>query len=105
MTNWAGDLIALARKEQRLSQRELARRAHTSQAAIAAYESGKREPTVPTLQRIIQAAGLDLRMRLEVRDAHDEWLRTYESRLPSEVVEKVRRRDAELSERVAELSS
>ena len=49
--------IRTARERARLSKRELARRAHTSPAAIVAYESGTREPSLPTLQRILSAAG------------------------------------------------
>ncbi|MDQ4124585.1 MAG: helix-turn-helix domain-containing protein, partial [Actinomycetota bacterium] len=45
MGTWAGDLIKIARSDAKLSQRELARRAGTSQAALSAYESGKKSPT------------------------------------------------------------
>ena len=53
----AAGAVKLARIRARLSKRELARRAHTSPAAIVQYESGRRAPTYPTLQRIIGAAG------------------------------------------------
>ena len=96
MTNWAGNLIRMARHEKGLSQRDLARRGRTSQAAIAAYESGRRSPTLETLARIIRGAGLDLRIRLEKQDDHDQWLARYEAGLPAEVVEAWRRRDREL---------
>lgn len=43
-----------------MSQTELARRADTTQSAISAYESGRREPTVPTLERLLAASGADL---------------------------------------------
>jgi transcriptional regulator with XRE-family HTH domain len=99
MANWAGNLIGLARKESGLTQRDLARRAGTSQAAIAAYEAGKRSPTLDTLARIVRAAGKDLRIRLEAADDHDEWLARYEASLPADVVQEWRRRDSELVER------
>ncbi|MFN2595527.1 MAG: helix-turn-helix transcriptional regulator [Actinomycetota bacterium] len=82
MSSWAGNLIFLARKESGLSQRELARKAGTSQAAIAAYESGKRSPTLETLARIVRAAGQDLRIQVVPNDSHDEVLAEYESSLP-----------------------
>lgn len=53
----AARAIRTARERAGLSKRELARRARTSAAAIVAYESGTREPTVPTLRRILSAAG------------------------------------------------
>ena len=38
----------------------MARRAGTSQPVISAYEHGRRDPTVATLRRMIEAAGEDL---------------------------------------------
>jgi transcriptional regulator with XRE-family HTH domain len=40
-----------------LTQRQLADLAGTSQSAIAAYESGEREPTLPVLERMVRASG------------------------------------------------
>jgi uncharacterized protein len=54
--------IRHAREEARLSQRELARRARTSPAAISFYESGAREPSYGTLTRIVEAAGFEPRL-------------------------------------------
>ena len=99
ISTWAGNLIVLARKERGLSQRELANRAGTSQAAIAAYESGRRSPSLETLARIVRAAGLDLRIQLAPADSHDEWLALYERSLPAEVVTASRRRDRALIDR------
>jgi uncharacterized protein len=53
----AAGAIRAAREQAGLSKRELARRAHTSPAAIVAYESGAREPSLPTLSRILTATG------------------------------------------------
>jgi len=74
MRGLGGSLILDARIQAGISQRELARRAHTSAAAINAYEGGRRNPTVSKLQEILLAAGFDLRVRLEPHDAHDEVL-------------------------------
>jgi transcriptional regulator with XRE-family HTH domain len=100
-SSWAGNLIRVARRRQRLSQRELAQRAGTSQAAISAYEAGRRSPTIETLARIVRATGLDLRMALAERDDHDEWLARYEASLPRGVVQEMRRTDAELARAAA----
>ncbi len=53
----AASTIQTAREHAGLSKRELARRAHTSPAAIVAYESGTRDPAVGTLARIVAATG------------------------------------------------
>lgn len=47
-----------------LTQRDLARRAGTSQPAIARLEHGRASPTVATLQRLARAAGFELRVEL-----------------------------------------
>jgi len=91
MSSWAGNLIKVARLKSGLSQRELARRARTSQSTIATYEAGRKEPTLPTLARIVAAAGLDLRIRLTPHGDHDEWIRGYERRLPPKTRERARR--------------
>ncbi len=50
-------LIHAARAAAGLTQAELARRAGTSQPAIARYERGASSPSVVTLERILAAAG------------------------------------------------
>ena len=76
-----------ARRRAGLTQRELARRAGTSQSAIARYERARAVPDLETLFRIVRACGLDLRIRLEPLDDHDDALidaaltRTVEERL------------------------
>lgn len=64
----AGTLIRLARIQKGLTQREVAERAGTSQSAIAAYERGHKSPNFDTLVRIIQAMGLDVKIRLTEPD-------------------------------------
>src|SRR6476659_4377332 len=53
----AAAALRRARLAAGLSLRELAQRAHTSHATIAAYESGRTVPRVDTLDRLLQAAG------------------------------------------------
>lgn len=74
----AGNLLLLARQQAGLSQRELAERAGVTQSEIARIESGKREPSIPTIQRILAGAGLELRFRLMPRDDHDQVLNARE---------------------------
>jgi transcriptional regulator with XRE-family HTH domain len=73
----AGDLIRLARVKAGLSQAAVAERAGVAQSLISAYENGRRQPTVPTLCRLVEAAGFDLRVRLDEPDvqslAAEEW--------------------------------
>jgi transcriptional regulator with XRE-family HTH domain len=58
------ETITQARMRLGVSKRELARRAHTSPAAIVEYESGRRSPTVDTLSRLIDACGLGYKITL-----------------------------------------
>ena len=96
MSSWAGNLIKLARRDGGLSQRELARRGDTSQAAIVAYESGKRSPTLETLVRIVRAAGQDLRIQVVAYDDHDDAMAAYEASLPAETRAALERERARL---------
>lgn len=59
------ELLRRTRREAGLTQAELARRAGISQPVVAAYESGRRQPTVPMLRKLLAAAGrqLDLQTR------------------------------------------
>ena len=50
-------MIRQARRRACLSQTELARRAGVAQSVISAYESGRREPGLPTLTKLIEATG------------------------------------------------
>jgi len=56
----AAALLATVRREAGLTQAELARRAKTSQAMVARYETGAASPTVRTLARLLRAAGREL---------------------------------------------
>jgi transcriptional regulator with XRE-family HTH domain len=47
---------------------------------ISAYERDRRQPTLPTLLRLLEAAGFDLRMKLVPHDPHDEILAGLESK-------------------------
>jgi transcriptional regulator with XRE-family HTH domain len=70
----ASAFLQLARLEAGLSQRKLAERAGVAQSEIARIESGKREPSIPVLQKILAGTGMELRFRLEKLDEHDRVL-------------------------------
>jgi transcriptional regulator with XRE-family HTH domain len=61
----AAALLLAVRTESGLSQRELAARAGTSGATVAAYELGTKEPRLSTLGRLVEAAGMRLELRYE----------------------------------------
>jgi uncharacterized protein len=60
----AGALLRQARKRADLSQVDLAARAGVTQSVISAYESGQRQPSLPTLTRLVDAAGFELTVGL-----------------------------------------
>jgi predicted transcriptional regulator len=62
-----------ARTMAGLTQRELARRADTSQSVVARIESGVTDPSTATLTRLLAAAGFEIRADLSpspVLDTH-----------------------------------
>lgn len=61
----AGELVRTARQRAGLSQRQLAELAGTSQSAVAAVESGRKQPSVATLNRWLSAAGCRLALESE----------------------------------------
>ena len=71
---YVGRLLRRARARAALSQRELARRAGTAQSVVARIERGQSSPTWATLQRLLEAAGCELRAAVGERGsraAHD----------------------------------
>jgi uncharacterized protein len=60
----AGALLRQARKRAGLSQVDLATRAAVTQSVISAYESGQRQPSLPALTRLVDAAGFELTLGL-----------------------------------------
>ncbi len=64
-TETSGSLLREARKRARLSQTDVARRAHIAQSVVSAYESDRREPGLSTLGRLVAATGHRLVLGLE----------------------------------------
>jgi transcriptional regulator with XRE-family HTH domain len=76
-----------------LSQRDLARRAGTSQPAIARYERGSATPSWETLQRLATACGRWLKMNTgAIPEQHDvELAETLLELTPEERLQALRR--------------
>jgi len=77
----AASLLLSARTRLGLSQTAFAELLGIAQPTLSAYESGRRQPTLPTLLRLLARAGLDLRMELADQDRHDEILAEWERSL------------------------
>jgi transcriptional regulator with XRE-family HTH domain len=61
----AADVLWRSRHAAGLTQSQLAELAGTSQSAIAAYESGTRQPTLPVLVRMVEASGHVVRVTVD----------------------------------------
>ncbi|HEU4907010.1 MAG TPA: helix-turn-helix domain-containing protein [Solirubrobacterales bacterium] len=68
----ASTLVSNTRKRHGLSQRSLALRAGTDQAAISRIERGEVSPTVETVERLLAAMGETLRIESERFEAHHD---------------------------------
>jgi transcriptional regulator with XRE-family HTH domain len=70
-------LLREARDRAGLSQRELARRAGTTQSVVARIEAGTGKPNVATLERLYAAAGFELQLGLQPIAASDPMIEAY----------------------------
>ena len=86
----AGALLKSARGRLGLSQHAFADLAGIAQPTLSAYESGRRQPTLPTLLKLLAKAGLELRIQLAERDDHDDVLAEWERSLSAEVRARLR---------------
>ncbi|WP_369974518.1 helix-turn-helix domain-containing protein [Nocardiopsis sp. FIRDI 009] len=68
------ETVRLRRGELGWSQSELGRRAGMPQSSVARFEHGGTQPTLPTLERLAEALGLVLRVRMEDPEARDHGL-------------------------------
>lgn len=69
----AGILLVSARRRLGLSQTEFAALVGVAQPTVSAYESGRRQPTLPTLLRLLRRAGFELRTELTVEVQGPSW--------------------------------
>ncbi len=67
----ARSLLRSARARLGLSQTRFADVLGIAQPTLSAYDSWRRQPTLPTLLRMLNRAGLDLRLELVERDDHE----------------------------------
>ena len=58
-------ILRRARAASGLSLRALAERAGTSHSTVADYEAGRKVPSIPTLERLLRAAGFRLSVYVE----------------------------------------
>ena len=93
----AGNLLRLARIRRHLTQRQLAAAAGVSPSTIGRIESGAVQPSLPMLAKLLAAVDLDLRIRLEEYDDHDDVLDRLAERFPERQVKAEASRDAILS--------
>jgi len=80
----AGNLLRLARQQRSWSQRQLADAAGVPVSTVARIESGARQPSLVTISRLLAAADLELRVRVEAYDDHDDVLDARRAALTSE---------------------
>ena len=88
----AGSLLISARLRSALSQTAFADLIGVAQPTLSAYESGKRQPTLPTLLGLLANAGFDLRFEIVASDGHDEVLAEWEQSLDDATRDRLRRR-------------
>lgn len=68
----AGELLREARRKAGLTQRQAAAAAGVAQPTLARVESGRQQPTLPTLERLLAGTGHRLVVELEaLPDPHD----------------------------------
>lgn len=71
---WAGNLLRSARAKAGVSQAQLAVLAGVPRSTVERIEAGARQPSLITLSRLLAAVGLEMRIRLEDYDDHDDVL-------------------------------
>ena len=69
MASDAAAVLREARLRAGMSQAELARRAKVAQPVISAYETGRREPGLAMLAKLVEASGHRLRLELVAEPA------------------------------------
>ncbi|MGH3676164.1 MAG: helix-turn-helix transcriptional regulator [Mycobacterium sp.] len=77
---WAGNVLRVVRAKAGLTQRQLAEKAGVPYSTIAKIESGNRQPTHPTMAKILAAVDLSVSTQLVPYDDHDDVLWVQEQR-------------------------
>jgi transcriptional regulator with XRE-family HTH domain len=68
----AAELLRSARENAGLSQAEFAARVGVPRTMVSAYERGVRQATLPTLQRLLRAAGYEVQLVLVPTEGADD---------------------------------
>jgi len=97
----AGALLRLARLRLGLSQTTFADLVGIGQPSLSAYESGRRQPSLPTLLGLLHRAGLELRLELVESDDHDRVLAEWEQTLDHATRQRLRTQGYRLASDVA----
>lgn len=71
---WAGNLLRSARVKKGISQAQLAKLAGVPRSTVERIEAGTRQPSLVTLSRLLAAVDLEMRIRLDDYDDHDDVL-------------------------------
>lgn len=79
---WAGNLLRSARAKKGVSQAQLAELAGVPRSTVERIEAGTRQPSLITLSKLLAAIDLEMRIRLEDYDNHDDVLDTTYAALP-----------------------
>jgi transcriptional regulator with XRE-family HTH domain len=87
----AGNLLKLARLRRGLSQRQLAELAGVPQSTVARIETYRQQPALTLLGKLLAAADLELRTRLEDYDSHDDVLDARRAAMTPEQRRRMRR--------------
>jgi transcriptional regulator with XRE-family HTH domain len=77
---WAGNVLRVVRAKTGLTQRQLAEKAGVPYSTIAKIECGTRQPTHPTMAKILAAVDMSLSTQLVPYDDHDDVLWEQEER-------------------------
>ena len=83
-------MLQSERERLGLSQTAFADLLGIAQPTLSAYESGHRQPTLPTLLRLLESAGLELRLELAERANHDAVLAERERTLDEATTQRLR---------------
>jgi transcriptional regulator with XRE-family HTH domain len=70
----AAGLLRDLTRQTGLNLSELSEAADVPESTLRDYTTGRCHPSLGTLIRIVEAAGLELRLHLDTRDRHDELL-------------------------------
>lgn len=90
----------MVRAKAGLTQRELAAKAGVPYSTIAKIESGRRQPTHPTMAKILAAVDLSLSTRLAPYDDHDDVLWEQAQRVDAPTQDVIEAEQARLARRV-----